>query len=200
MISLLALYFILEKTWVTAGLTILLATVYVRTDNVLLVMSVLAYLSILNHTIDKTKAAILAAVAIGSVLLINHFAGDYGARMLYYRVFTAVPLAPGEMVVRFGFRDYLVALRAGVTAVIHGEFIPFALMGVVGLLRRPPSPILGLTIVSVAYCTSHFLIYPDVEERYFGLFFLAMGVAAAFAIVAPPSSTARVAPGGPNIS
>jgi hypothetical protein len=200
MISLLALYFILEKTWVTAGLTILLATVYVRTDNVLLVMSVLAYLSILNHTIDKTKAAILAAVAIGSVLLINHFAGDYGARMLYYRVFTAVPLAPGEMVVRFGFRDYLVALRAGVTAVIHGEFIPFALMGVVGLLRRPPSPILGLTIVSVAYCTSHFLIYPDVEERYFGLFFLARGVAAAFAIVAPPSSTARVAPGGPNIS
>jgi hypothetical protein len=192
MSSLLALYFILEKTWITAGLTILLAAVYVRSDNVLLVMSVLAYLSILSHTVDKTKAATLAAVAIGSVLLINHFAGDYGARMLYYRGFTAIPLAPGEMTARFEFHDYLVALRGGVTAVIHGEFIPFALLGVVGLLRRPPGAILGLTIVSVAYCASHFMIYPDVEERYFGLFFLAMGVSAAFAIVAPPSSTARM--------
>jgi hypothetical protein len=184
MISLMALYFILENNWVTAGLTILLASVYVRTDNVLLVLTVLAYLSILNHAIDKTKAAILAAVAIGSVFLINHFAGDYGAKMLYYRAFLGVPLAPGELTAHFGFHDYLVALRAGVTALVHGDFIPFALMGVVGLLRRPTGAILGLTIVAVAYNASHFLIYPLVETRYFGLFYLAMGLSVASILVA----------------
>jgi hypothetical protein len=190
MISFLALYFILEKNWVTTGLTILLASVYVRTDNVLLVLTVLAYLSFFSHTIDKTKAAIMAGVAIGSVFLINHFAGDYGPQMLYYRAFLGVPLAPGEMTARFGFHDYLTALRTGVTAILHGDFIAFALMGAVGLLRRPPRAILGLTLVALAYNAIHFLIYPLVEIRYFGLFYLAMGISAASTLVAPISSIA----------
>ena len=193
MISLLALYFILEKNWITAGLTILLASVYVRTDNVLLVLSVLAYLSILRHRIERTKAAILAAVAIGSVFLINHFAGDYGAKLLYYRAFIGTPMAPGELVARFGFHDYVVALRAGVTAVLHGDLISFALMGIVGLLRRPTSAILGLISVSVAYSASRFLIFPLFEGRYFGMFFLAMGISLASTLALRASSTAYAA-------
>jgi hypothetical protein len=190
MISLLALYFLLEKKWITAGLAILLASVYVRTDNVLLVLAALAYLSILTHTVDKTKAAILAAVATGSVFLINHYAGDYGARMLYYRAFLGVPLAPGEMTAHFGFHDYLVALRAGVSAILHGDFIAFTLIGVVGLLRRPPLAVLALMIVALTYNAAHFLIYPLVEIRYFGLFYLAMGISLASTLTAPqPSMT-----------
>jgi hypothetical protein len=196
MISFMALYFILEKNWITAGLTILLASVYVRTDNVLLVLTVLAYLSILKHIIGKSKAAIMAGVAIGSVFLINHFAGDYGARMLYYRAFLGVPLAPGEMTAHFGFHDYLMALRTGMTALVHGDFIPFALMGVVGILRRPTSAILGLVIVAVVYNASHFLMYPLVETRYFGLFYLAMGISAASTLVGRLSSTAWTASSG----
>lgn len=196
MISFMALYFILEKNWITAGLTILLASVYVRTDNVLLVLTALAYLSIVNRTIGKSKAAIMAGVAIGSVFLINHFAGDYGARMLYYRAFLGVPLAPGEMTAHFGFHDYLVALRAGTTALVHGDFIPFALMGVVGILKRPPSAILGLVMVAVVHNACHFLMYPLVETRYFGLFYLAMGISAASALVEPLSSRAWRASSG----
>lgn len=196
MVSLLALYFILEKKWVTAGLAILLASVYVRTDNVLLVLTVLAYLSLLDHTVDKAKAAILAVVAIGSVFLINHFAGDYGPSMLYYRAFLGVPLAPGEMTAHFGLHDYLVALRTGVTAIIHGDFIAFAIMGVVGLLRRPPRAVVGLTIVALVYNAGHFLMYPLVEIRYFGLFYLAMGISLASTLAAPQSSTAQASPSG----
>lgn len=183
------LYALLERKGIVLGLTILMASVYVRTDNVLLVLSVLAYLSILNHTIEKSKAAILAAVAIGSVFVINHFAGDYGARLLYYRAFIAPPVAPGEMVARFGAHDYLVALRAGVAEVLHGEFIAFALMGVVALLKRPANAILALVIVTLAYSASRFVIFPLVEGRYFGLFFLAMGISLVSTLVtrqAPP--------------
>lgn len=196
MISLLALYFVLEKNWITAGLTILLASVYVRTDNMLLVLSALAYLSVLNHTIDKTKAAILAIVAIGSVFLINHFAGDYGARLLYYRAFIEPPVAPGELTANFAFHDYLAALRSGMGAVLHGDFIAFALMGLVGLLKRPPRAILGLMLVTVTYSASRFVIFPLVEGRYFGMFFLAMGIAMASSLVAPLSVMARTAPSG----
>jgi hypothetical protein len=193
MISLLALYFLLEKNWVTAGLTLLLASVYVRTDNVLLVLAVLAYLSILNRSIDKTKAAVLAVVAISSVLLINHFAGDYGASMLYYRAFLGVPLAPGEMTAHFGFHDYLAALRTGVAAVLHGDFIGFGLMGLVGLLRRPPAAILRLAIVALAYNVSHFVLLPLVEVRYFALFYLAMGLSVASTLIALSSPVAPAA-------
>lgn len=186
---LLALFFILEKNWITAGLTILLASVYVRTDNVILVLIVLAYLSIWSRAIDKTKAAVLAVVAVSSVSLINHFAGDYGARLLYYRAFIEPPLAPGEMVAHFGIHDYLVALRAGVASVLHGDFITFALMGLVALLRRPGSTILGLILVTVAYSASRFVIFPLVEGRYFGMFFLAMGISLASTLAAPRFSS-----------
>lgn len=185
MVSLLALYLILEKNRVFLGLTILLSSVYIRTDNVLLVLPMLVYLCIRTRTIEKTKAGVLAAVAVGSVFLINHFAGDYGTRLLYYRAFIAPPLAPGELVAQFGFHDYLVALRAGVAAVLHGDFIPFALMGVVGFLSRPTAAILGLMIVTIAYSGSHFLIFPLVEGRYFGLLFLAMGISLAASLFTP---------------
>jgi hypothetical protein len=177
-----------------------MASVYVRTDNVLLVLSVLAYLSILNHTIEKAKAAVLAALAIGSVFVINHFAGDYGARLLYYRAFIAPPVAPGELVAHFGFHDYVVALRAGVAEVLHGDFIAFALMGVVGLLKRPTSAILGLVIVTVAYSTSRFVIFPLVEGRYFGLFFLVMGISLVSTLLARHAPPLRQTASALNIA
>jgi hypothetical protein len=194
------LYALLEMKRVVLGLTILMASVYIRTDNVLLVLSVLAYLSILNHTIEKAKAAVLAALAIGSVFVINHFAGDYGARLLYYRAFIAPPVAPGELVAHFGFHDYVVALRAGVAEVLHGDFIAFALMGVVGLLKRPTSAILGLVIVTVAYSTSRFVIFPLVEGRYFGLFFLVMGISLVSTLLARHAPPLRQTASALNIA
>jgi hypothetical protein len=77
MISLLALYLLLEKRSLAFGFIILLLSGYVRTDNMLLAVAVLGYLSIVRRTVEKTKAAVLAVLAIGSVWLINHFAGDY---------------------------------------------------------------------------------------------------------------------------
>jgi hypothetical protein len=189
LILLLALYLILEKEFLAFGLTLLLASAYVRTDNVLLVLTVLAYLSIANDTIEKTKAAALAAVAIGSVFLINHFAGDYGAKLLYYRAFIATPIAPGEMVAHFGFHDYIAALRSGVAVVLHGDFATFALMGLVGLLRRPSRALLGLGAITVVYGAGRFVVFPLAEVRYFAPFFVAMGILLASSLVPPRASS-----------
>jgi hypothetical protein len=204
MIVLLALYLILERDLPVAGVAILMVSVYIRTDNVLLVLTMLAYLSILNDTVEKTKAAVLAVVAVGSVFLINHFAGDYGARLLYYRAFISTPMAPGEIVPRFGFHDYLVALRAGAAAGVHGQFIAFSLMGLAGFLRRPTRAITGLTAGALVFSAGRFLVFPLTDERYFGLFFLAMGISLAStlgltrgsrveAISSPPISSEKLA-------
>ena len=189
LILVLALYWIFEKEFLALGLTVLLASVYVRTDNVLLALTVLAYLTIVNHAIEKTKAATLAAVAIVSMFLINHFAGDYGAKLLYYRAFIATPIAPGEMVAQFGFHDYIAALKSGLAVIVHGDFITFGLMGLVGLLRRPGRALLGLGAIAVVYSAGRFLVFPLAEGRYFGLFFVAMGILLASSLVSPRAAS-----------
>lgn len=176
LVLLLALYLILEKKFLPLGITVLLASVYVRTDNVLLVLTVLAYLAIVKRAIEMPKALVLAMLAVGSVFLINHFAGDYGAQLLYYRAFIAPPVAPGEIVVHFGLRDYLAALRSGVAVVAHGDFSTFVLMGVAGLLSRPGQATMSLGGIAILYSTERFLVFPLAEERYFALFFAAMGI------------------------
>jgi hypothetical protein len=182
MTLLLALYLILERKFLAPGLTILLASVYVRTDNALLVLTVVAYLSIVEKRLEKTKAMVLGALAIVSVMLINHFAGDYGARMLYYRAFIAPAIAPGEITPNFGFHDYVVALRSGVAGIIHGDFAAFGLMGVVGLLRRPSRALLDLTVITVCYSAGRFVVFPLAEARYFVLFFAVTGILLASSI------------------
>ncbi|HME32899.1 MAG TPA: hypothetical protein VKG65_09130 [Terriglobales bacterium] len=188
LILLLALYLILEQNRIVLGMTVLLASVYVRTDNMLLVLTVLGYLSVLNHTIEKPKAAVLAAVAVGSVFLINHFAGDYGAKLLYYRAFVSTPMAPGELVPQVGWHDYLRGFRAGMVGIVHGNFIVFGLMGLLGWLKRPSRAISGLAIVTVVYSVVRFLIFPLADERYFALFFVATGILLASVAMTPPES------------
>ncbi len=175
------LYLILETDRIAVGVALLLISIYVRTDNVLIALLALAYLT-WKRKIDLLKAAVLAIVAVVSVPLINHFAGDYGPAMLYYRVFVAIPIAPGEMTVHFGFHDYLVALRTGMASAIHESFIPFVLMGAIGLVRRASAAIVALTLLAMAFGVAHLVLYPDPEERFFGLFFVAMGISVASAL------------------
>jgi hypothetical protein len=188
-VLLLSLYLILEKESLLLGLSLVLASVYIRTDNVLLVLPLLASASLAHKSLEKAKAACLAGLAIGSVILINHFAGDYGIKMLYYRAFVEPPVAPGELVAQFGLHDYLVAFQAGISTMTHGPVIPFALMGLVGTiacLRTHRVALLGLVAVTLCFAVSHFLVFPLGESRYFGLFFLVMGIMAASTLTVIP--------------
>jgi hypothetical protein len=177
LIAFAALYLIFEKKRFASGVALLLASIFFRTDFV-----VLAGPTILacwwERRLELWKAGVLAVVAVASVLCINHFAEDYGIRMLYYRAFVNTPIAPGEMVARFSFRDYVSAFRAGITLVANSFFLPFLLLGTIGAIS---GRIRVLFAVAVAYVCLHFVILPSWEERYFGLFYLSMGVCAAAA-------------------
>lgn len=96
------------------GMALLLASIYFRTDFVVLAGPVILACW-LQKRLDLWKAAVLSLIAVASVLCINYFAGDYGIKMLYYRNFVGVPIAPGEMTVQFSFRDYVAAFRSGIT-------------------------------------------------------------------------------------
>ena len=175
LIAFLAMYLIFEKRRLAAGMALLLASIYFRTDFVVLAgPTILACW--LERRIELWKAGVLSLVAVASVLCINHFAGDYGIRMLYYRAFVTTPTAPGEMAPHFSFRDYLSAFRAGITMVTSSFFLPFLLLGTISAMARRMRILFA---VAVAYAGLHFVILPSWEERYYAIFYVGMGVCAA---------------------
>ena len=74
-----SLYVIFEKQRLFPGMILLLASIYFRTDFVVLAGPVILACW-LERRIELWKAGVLAFVAVASVLCINHFAGDYGIR------------------------------------------------------------------------------------------------------------------------
>jgi hypothetical protein len=179
--ALLSLFLIFEKQKLTPGLALLLASVFVRTDNV--VVAGLALLGcVMQKRIKLWQGGVLAFVALGSALMINHAAGDYGIRMLYFRNFLGTPLAPAENPAQFSVRDYITAFREGLTNAAGGVLIPFLLLGTIGLAKAgTPRTVLFITS---AYVAIHFVILPNWQDRWFCLFYVTAGVAAVRAAAA----------------
>jgi hypothetical protein len=195
LIVLLALFLLFEKRAILPGMILLMVSIYVRTDNAVLALIVLAFLYVAGFGVRLFEAVVLAALAVASVFIINHFAGDYGAKVLYYRSFVEAPIAVGEIVPRFGIAEYLAALKLCLSGVLHGMYIPFLLMGVVGVLRRTPLPILAVATVTTVYTGAHLVIFPNPETRFFGPFFVAMGLALMSTLAragSPPASELKV--------
>jgi hypothetical protein len=178
LIAFLALYLIFEKRRMFPGILLLLSSIYFRTDFLALAGPVFLALWLQRH-IEFWKAASLSALALASVLAINHFGGDYGIQILYYRNFVDAPTAPAEMLVHFSFHDYLTAFRYGLALVGEGFFIPFLLLGVVGAVRG--SRLRIAAAITTAYVALHFIALPNWDERWFAVFYLTMALCAATA-------------------
>jgi hypothetical protein len=184
--ALLALYLIWEKRLLALGIGLLLCSIYIRTDNVALAVPVVLA-GVWQRTIPKWKAAVLLVVAVGSVLLINHFAGDYGLRMLYYRNFIGTPIAPAEATVSFSILDYRAAFRKGISDALSGVLLPFLIAGTAGFLRC--KRLRTFAIVTLVYTFLHFVLLPNWQDRWFAILYLACGILAASAVGAPASET-----------
>lgn len=184
--GLLSLYLIWGKRWLTAGLAVLLFSIYVRTDNVALAVPVILF-GTWQKRIPVSHALVLAATALGSVLLINHFAGDYGLRMLYYRNFIGTPIAPAEMKAQFSVSDYRVAFRKGISDALGGFLIPFLLVGMAGIFRT--RGLRSLVLVTLAYAVAHFVLLPNWQDRWFVILYLVMGLVGVSAAGVPSLET-----------
>jgi hypothetical protein len=80
------------------------------------------------------------------------------------------------MTVQFSWTDYVSAFRSGLTLAANSFLLPFLLLGTIGvfLSRR----MLALYAVAASYLCLHFMLLPNWQERWFGLFYLTMGVCA----------------------
>jgi hypothetical protein len=174
LLGLSALFAIFELDRIATGISILSVAIWIRTDNVVLIMPVLAVLCF-QRRLQLWVGAVFAIISVAAVLVINHAAGDYGIRMLYYRNFLGTPLAPGEMTAHFTVRQYIYFFVSGFKAMLN-SFVPvFLIFGLLGLNRRT-APLLAIV---TAYVVLHFAVLPNWIDRWMGVFYVVTCLVAA---------------------
>jgi hypothetical protein len=161
------------------GIALLLASIWIRTDNAIVAVFVLGYL-LRKRRLPLWMTTVLAAIAIASPLAINHYGGSYGWRALYSHTFKYVEFAPGEFSPSFTLHDYLHALRTGLVEVLQGSALVYFVLGAVGYLIVPElrAPLLLLPTAGAV----HFAIYPNFEPRYYAMVYVLIAVAATVAV------------------
>lgn len=174
-----ALFLIFACEKLCPGITLLLASIWIRTDNAILALFVLGYL-LWKRRLPLWMALVLASIAFASPLVINHYSGSYGWKALYSHTFKYVEFAPGEFIPSFTINDYLHALRHGLVEVSEGSLLVYFVLGATGYLIVPElrAPLL-LPLIAGAV---HFVIYPNFEPRYYEIVYVLIAVAATVAI------------------
>jgi len=160
--ALVGLYLLFAKRNLLLGFLVLFGSLFLRTDNIVWIAPVLIILW-WKGALKLAQSIVLGVTAVLCVLSINHFAGDYGIGMLYYREFLATPLAPAEMTVHLTVHEYLLLFRSGLSQAVGSLLIPFLIFGLLSSRKSWALVALGLGGIVL-----HFVILPDFrQERHF---------------------------------
>lgn len=178
-----SLWLIEREHQLVAGLIVLFVSLGVRTDNVLLLVAVLAWL-VWEKKMAVHVGGLLAVVAAAVVLGINHWAGNYSWIVLFRFSFISGRY-PAQVSHTLTLREYLTVFLHG-AAVVFPRTCIWLLLGLLAWFRRP-SPLLLIASLAVA---GHFLLYPSPEDRYFVWAYTIAGVA--FVLAFEDSSKRRL--------
>jgi hypothetical protein len=150
---------LIERRKQHLGLFLLFLSLGMRTDNLLILWSVLAWL-VWDHKLSPYIAGAQALVALGIVLLMDHWAGNYGWVVLFRFSFIAGRY-PAQISHTLTLSEYLHAFGRG-AEVIFGQFSIWLLLGWLAWMRRPNA----LPVVAALAVLVHFLLFPSPEVRY----------------------------------
>jgi len=153
------------------GLLALLLAIWVRPDNLLLCLLVVAVL-IAEGRLDGKKAVVLLLVCFGSQILISHYA--YSWRELYYHTFLSGE--PGA-VPQFGLRDYLRAMVSGGKNLLHSSVPVFVVLWLV-CVALAGNGLRKVLEISALFSFVRFFLFPSYEARYYALFFVSTAAVA----------------------
>jgi hypothetical protein len=153
---------------------LLLASIWTRTDNILFVVLVLAWLAATSK-LSPSQSAIFGVVSAASVLVINHFSGNYGWSVLFRYSFVAGKY-PAEIAGHVSWREYIVALGRGLEKIGGQELALWTLIGVAAWRWLPKSSVLRQLLVPIALAAiARFVLFPTPEDRYFAWAYLIVG-------------------------
>lgn len=148
------------------GFLPLLLAVWARPDNAILCLAVAAFLWALKK-VESLEAVVFVALAVASAVLISHF--GYGWRSLYFHTFLGGE--PGS-VARFTATDYLHALGRGILDALHSTAPIYVILWALCIAKLADRSLREILLVAGVFSLIHFVIFPNYEARYYGLFFV----------------------------
>jgi len=140
------------------ALGVLFLSLGVRTDNILVLLAVLAWM-LWDEKVSIYVAAICALLAIAIVLGINHWAGNYGWIVLFRYSFIGGKY-PAELPHSLSIREYLSGFFLGLTGL--PQLAIWILIGIWAWIRKPDA----LLLVTCLALVAHFVLFPSPEARY----------------------------------
>lgn len=155
---------------------LLLASIVIRSDNVVLVLILLLWM-IWSQRLRLRTGAAFAALAVTAFALINRIAGLYSWRVLMQHSFIQPEIQPVSHPVSITFVGYLHAL-AGLRAIPYTFMTVWILVAAAVWRRLPATSIFRhLLPVTGLYVVVRLLIFPNFDDRVFVWAYLLAGVA-----------------------
>lgn len=171
-------YLILERSQLVIGSAVLLASLFLRTDNVIFVMLLLTWFGITRGGRVRLIAVGFAVACLVSVFAIDRIEHSYPWPILMQN--TANPIVnPAEVKSAIGISDYLSAVYEMVDEASQGSVLVFPfLAGAVLMSRKISAQWTGLVKVILLSWAAHIVLFPHIEDRYFVAGSAMIGVAA----------------------
>jgi hypothetical protein len=154
------------------ALAILVLSLGIRTDNVLILIVVLAWL-VRDKKISVTLGGLVGLGAVAIVLGINHYAGTYGWTVLFRLSFIGGGV-PSAVSSGLTVREYLTALSRGIF-VISSQVSIWLLLGILAWSKDSRERTLLMVMGSAVI--AHFLLFPSPEQRYLIWAYIVSGIA-----------------------
>ncbi|MGA2746899.1 MAG: hypothetical protein ABSE44_19535 [Candidatus Sulfotelmatobacter sp.] len=154
---------------IIVALGLLFLSLGARTDDILILFAVLVWLA-WDRRLPRLVAGALAVAALGIVLGINHWAGNYGWVVLFRFSFVGGRY-PAQIPHVLTAGEYVRGLWRG-TYAIADQVAIWVLLGILAW-RRSRDPLL---IVAGCAVLAHFLLYPSGEDRYLIWAYVVAGV------------------------
>lgn len=168
-LAILGLWLIQDRKSPFIALITLFISLGVRTDNLLVLLVILAWL-VGEKRIASYYAGLLAVLAIMLVLGINRWVGNYGWIVLFRYSFVAGRY-PAQIPHTLTLREYLSPFASG-AAIIATRVSLWLLLGILAY-RREANPVLLVCAVAVA---AHFLMFPSPDDRYLVWAYIVVGI------------------------
>jgi hypothetical protein len=180
------LYLIFAKKRYFSGWGLLAMVPLVRSDGLVLVALVLAYLAWKSPEFPRRYGLAILGAEVFTSLLMGRLGGGYGFRTLFYHSFVNRLVAPAESIVHVTAHDYLHALYIFVLGSLATPRPLYFLLGLVSLKARGTPPVLrDLAWLGLAFAAVHIALFPLPDSRFLVLPFTLIVLWAAASLAAP---------------
>lgn len=185
---LLGTFLLIEHRWLGPAALFLLLSLFLRTDNLIFVVLLLAWMALRAASIrERLIAAGSSILAVGIFWGINHFAHSYSWAVLMQNTTNPIP-NPAELHPKFELANYLQAIYDMLDETRESSILVFPFIAALaGFSSRTPRALKELAAVVILSWLAHIMLFPHIEDRYFVAGSTLIGIAGISALVFRPN-------------